>query len=75
MFALPGPSNEANFVAFYRRRGFQARVAINWHGEELQQLEQTNAGGNFGTEPTFVDATTDVDFSASCDINSHVSVL
>jgi TonB-dependent receptor len=75
VFALPGLSNEANFVAFYQRNGFQARVAVNWRGEELQQFGQTNAGGTFGTEPTFVDATTDVDFSASYDISSHVSVF
>jgi iron complex outermembrane recepter protein len=75
VFALPGLSNEANFVGFYQRNGFQARVAINWRGEELQQFGQTNAGGTFGTEPTFVDASTEVDFSTSYDINSHVSVF
>lgn len=75
VFALPGLSNEANFVGFYQRNGFQARVAVNWRGEELQQFGQTNAGGTFGTEPTFVNATTEVDFSTSYDINSHVSVF
>ena len=74
-FAVPGLSNEANFVGFYQRNGFQARVAINWRGNELQQFGQTNAGGTFGTEPTFVDASTEVDFSTSYDINSHVSVF
>jgi iron complex outermembrane receptor protein len=75
VFALPGLSNEANFVGFYQRHGFQARVAINWRGEELQQFGQTNSGGTFGTEPTFVDASTEVDFSTSYDINSRVSVF
>ncbi len=74
-FALPGLSNEANLVAFYQRNGFQARVAVNWRGNELQQFGQTNAGGTFGTEPTFVDSTTEVDFSSSYDITSHVSVF
>jgi TonB-dependent receptor len=74
-FALPGLSNEANLVAFYQRNGFQARVAVNWRGNELQQFGQTNAGGTFGTEPTFVDSTTEVDFSASYDVTSHVSVF
>jgi iron complex outermembrane receptor protein len=75
VFALPGLSNEANFVGFYQRHGFQARVAVNWRGEELQQFGQTNSGGTFGTEPTFVNSTTEVDFSTSYDINSHVSVF
>jgi len=75
VFALPGLSNEANFVGFYQRNGFQARVAVNWRGEELQQFGQTNAGGTFGTEPTFVNATTEVDFSTSYDISSHFSVF
>ncbi|HEX8755629.1 MAG TPA: TonB-dependent receptor [Steroidobacteraceae bacterium] len=75
VFALPGLSNEANFVGFYQRNGFQARVAINWRGEELQQFGQTNSGGTFGTEPTFVNASTEVDFSASYDINSKVSIF
>ncbi|HEV2440884.1 MAG TPA: TonB-dependent receptor, partial [Steroidobacteraceae bacterium] len=74
-FAVPGLSNEANFVGFYQRNGFQARVAVNWRGTELLQFGQTNAGGTFGTEPTFVDASTEVDFSTSYDINSHVSVF
>ena len=75
VFALPGLSNEANFIGFYQRNGFQARVAVNWRGEELQQFGQTNSGGTFGTEPTFVNATTEVDFSTSYDVNSHVSVF
>jgi iron complex outermembrane receptor protein len=75
VFALPGLSNEANFVGFYQRNGFQARVAVNWRGEELQQFGQTNSGGTFGTEPTFVNSTTEVDFSTSYDITSHVSVF
>jgi len=74
-FALPGLSNEANFVGFYQRNGFQARVAINWTGSELLQFGQTNAGGTFGTEPTFLNPTTEVDFSSSYDINSRVSVF
>ena len=73
-FALPGLSNEANLVAFYQRHGFQARVALNWTGSELLQFGQTNAGGTFGTEPTFLNPTTELDFSTSYDINSHVSV-
>jgi iron complex outermembrane recepter protein len=74
-FALPGISNEANLVAFYERSGFQARVAVNWTGSELLQFGQDNAGGTFGTEPTFLSPTTEVDFSSSYDIDRHVSVF
>ena len=74
-FALPGISNEANFIGFYQRNGFQARVAVNWTGRELLFFGQDNAGGTFGTEPTFLNPTTEVDFSSSYDITSHVSVF
>jgi iron complex outermembrane recepter protein len=74
-FALPGISNEANFIGFYQRHGFQARVAVNWTGKELLFFGQDNAGGTFGTEPTFLNPTTEVDFSSSYDIDSHVSVF
>jgi iron complex outermembrane receptor protein len=74
VFALPGLSNEANLIAFYQRHGFQARVSINWTGSELLQFGQTNAGGTFGTEPTFLNPTTEVDFSSSYAVNRHVSV-
>lgn len=74
-FALPGISNEANFIGFYQRNGFQARVAVNWTGRELLFFGQDNAGGTFGTEPTFLNPTTEVDFSSSYAINSHVSVF
>jgi TonB-dependent receptor len=75
VFALPGLSNEANFVGFYQRGGFQARVAVNWRGEELQGLGQVQNQGRFGAEPVYVDSTTEVDFSTSYDINSHLSVF
>jgi iron complex outermembrane receptor protein len=74
-FALPGISNEANFIGFYQRNGFQARGAVNWTGKELLFFGQDNAGGTFGTEPTFLNPTTEVDFSSSYDINRHVSVF
>lgn len=75
VFALPGISNSANFVGFYQNHGFQARVAINWRGEEFNGFGQSQNNSKFGTEPTFVDAQTEVDFSSSYDINSQLSVF
>ena len=75
VFALPGISNSANFVGFYQMHGFQARVAVNWRGQEFNAFGQLQNNSRFGTEPTFVNAQTEVDFSSSYDINGHVSVF
>jgi iron complex outermembrane receptor protein len=75
VFAVTGLSNSANFVGFYQHRGFQARVAVNWRGEELNAFGQAQNNSQFGTEPTYVNAQTEVDFSTSYDINSHLSVF
>ena len=75
VFAVTGLSNEANFVGFYQRQGFQARVAVNWRGAELNQFGQSQNNSQFGTEPTYVNAQTEVDFSTSYDINEHLSVF
>jgi len=74
-FALPGIASSVNFVGFYQRAGFQARVAINWRSEELEGIGQEQNGSKFGTEPTFLDATTEVDFSTSYEINRNLSVF
>ena len=75
VFAVTGLSNEANFVGFYQRQAFQARLAINWRGAELNAFNQSQNNSQFGTEPTYVNAQTEVDFSTSYDINGHVSVF
>jgi TonB-dependent receptor len=74
-FALPGIGNSANLIAFYQNYGFQARIAVQWQGEQLLQLGQEQNGGAFGNEPTYLQSNTELDFSSTYDINSHVSVF
>lgn len=73
-FAVTGLANSANLVAFYDKHGFQARVAVNWRDEYLDHFGQTQNNSAFGTEPTFVNKNTQVDFSTSYDVNQHLSV-
>jgi iron complex outermembrane receptor protein len=74
-FALPGVGNSANLVAFYQQNGFQARLALQWQAKQLLQLGQEQNGGAFGNEPTYLDSSTELDFSSSYEIGSHVSVF
>lgn len=74
-FAVTGLANSANFVGFYDKNGFQARVAVNWRDEYLAQFGQNQNNSAFGAEPTFVNASTQVDFSSSYDITRQVSVF
>ncbi len=74
-FALPGIGNSANLIAFYQNYGFQARLAVQWQGRQFLQFGQEQNGSAFGSEPTFLEASTEVDFSSSYDINDHVSVF
>ena len=73
-FAVTGLANSANFVPFYDKYGFQARVALNWRGNYLDHFGQAQNNSQYGTEPTFVNAATYVDFSTSYDINRHFNV-
>ena len=74
-FAVTGLANSANVVAFYDKHGFQARFALNWRAEYLDHFGQTQNNSAFGTEPTYVNASTQLDFSSSYDINKHFSVF
>jgi iron complex outermembrane receptor protein len=74
-FYLPGLANSVNFVGFYEHRGFRARIAVNWTGEQLIATTQEQSGGAFGDEPVFSRALTQVDFSAQYDITSHVNLF
>ena len=74
-FALPGIGNSANLIAFYQENGFQARLAVQWQAEHFLQFQQEQNNSLFGSEPTFLEASTEVDFSTSYDINSHFSVF
>ncbi len=74
-FALQGIGNSANLIAFYQQNGFQARLAVQWQAKQLLQLGQEQNNSAFGTEPTYLEASTEVDFSTSYDINKHLSVF
>lgn len=74
-FFLPGLANSVNFVGFYQRQGFQARLAVNWTATQLVATAQEQSGGAFGNEPVFTRPFTEVDFSTQYDINEHVSVF
>jgi iron complex outermembrane receptor protein len=73
-FAVTGLADSANLVAFYDKDGFQARVAANWRDAYLDRFGQGQNGSQFGTEPTFVNATTQIDFSTSYDITEQFNV-
>src|SRR6185312_13330160 len=73
-FAITGLSDSANFVGFYEKYGFMARVAINWQDGYLNGFGQLQNGSNFGTEPTFVNGSWDIDFSTSYDITEQVNI-
>ena len=71
---MTGLANSYNFVTFYDKYGFQARVAVNHRAEYLDKFGQRQNNSQFGIEPTFVNAATYVDFSASYQINRHFNV-
>lgn len=74
-FAVTGLANSANFVGFFEKWGFHARVALTWRGQYLDHFGQTQNTGNFGDEPTFVNSNTEVDFSTSYDIRKNFDVF
>jgi outer membrane receptor protein involved in Fe transport len=73
-FAVTGLANSANLVGFYDKDGFQARVAVNWRAGYLDHFGQIQGGSIFGTEPTFVNSTTQVDFSTSYDLTEQLNI-
>jgi iron complex outermembrane receptor protein len=73
-FAVTGLANSANLVGFYEKNGFQARIAANWRDEYLDHFSQQQNNSMFGIEPTFVNATRQVDFSTSYDITPQLNV-
>ena len=54
-----------------RAHGLQARLTVQWQGEQLLQLGQEQSGGAFGDEPVYQAASTEVDFSTQYQITSH----
>jgi TonB-dependent receptor len=73
-FAVTGLADSANIVAFYDKDGFQARIAGNWRDSYLDRFGQAQGGSKFGTEPTFVNSTMQLDFSTSYDITDQINV-
>jgi len=74
-FALPGIGNSANLIAFYQNYGFQARIALQWQGEQLLTLGQEQTTGSFGAEPVYLKANTELDYSMQYDVSSHLNVF
>jgi TonB-dependent receptor len=73
-FAVTGLADSANVVAFYDKDGFQARVAANWRDAYLDHFGQAQNNSDFGTEPTYVNSNTQIDFSTSYDITPQFNV-
>ena len=73
-FAVTGLADSANMVAFYDKNGFQIRLAANWQDTYLDHFGQIQNGSNFGTEPTFVNTSWNMDLSTSYDITDQVTV-
>ncbi|WP_218419675.1 TonB-dependent receptor domain-containing protein [Alteromonas lipotrueae] len=65
-YALTGLSDSANLVVFYEKDEYQVRAAYNWRDEFLL---------SGGLEPTFTEAYSQLDISASYEINDHISVF
>lgn len=74
-FALPGIGNSANLIGFYENHGFQARFTVQWQGEQFLQFGQEQNVSAYGSEPTFLAASTQVDFSTNYEIDNHFSVF
>ena len=65
-FAVTGLSDSANLVAFYEDDSFSIRIAYNWRDGFLLKS---------GPSPVFTEAYSQIDISASYDINDSVSVF
>lgn len=65
-FAVTGLSDSANLVAFYEDEKFSIRIAYNWRDDFLL---------HGGISPVFTEAYSQIDISASYDINESISVF
>ena len=74
-FALPGLGNSANLIGFYQKDKVQARVTVQWQAEQLLSLSQEQNGGIYAPEPSYLAASTEVDFSTQYEITSHLSAF
>jgi TonB-dependent receptor len=74
-FAITGLANSANLVGFHDKHGLQVRVAVNRRDETLLQFGQEQNNSKFGTEPTFVNKSTQVDLSTSYDFTPQFTAF
>ncbi|MEA1083840.1 TonB-dependent receptor [Sphingomonas sp. CD22] len=74
-FAVTGLANSANFVGFYDKAGFQFRAAVNWRDKYLLQFGQNQNTGSYGSEPTFVNQSFQIDLTTSYDVTKNFSVF
>jgi TonB-dependent receptor len=73
-FAVTGLADSANFVGFFDKAGFEARVAANWRDEYLLQFGQNQNNSAFGAEPTFVNSSLQIDVSTSYQLTEKLNV-
>lgn len=73
-FAVTGLADSANLVLFYEKGGFQLRIAANWRDVYLDRFGQQQNNSMFGSEPTFVNGNTQMDFTTSYDIAPQFNV-
>lgn len=64
-FALTGLSDTANVVAMYEKDGWQARLAYNWRDDFLNEA---------GTQPRYIEAYSQWDFTVSYDVMEDLTV-
>ncbi|WP_084005423.1 TonB-dependent receptor [Gilvimarinus polysaccharolyticus] len=69
-FSITGVSDTANFIAFYEKHGFQARVAYNWRDSFLA----SGASGT-GNNPIYVDEYSQVDANISYELTDNLSIF
>jgi TonB-dependent receptor len=73
-FAVTGLANSWNFIPFFEKYGWMARVGVNHRAEYLDRFGQRQPNSLFGAEPVFVNAATYVDFSGSYTFNDHCNI-
>jgi iron complex outermembrane receptor protein len=76
--ALPTSQSKAASTAFNvfgaSGFGFQARIAGNWRDVYLDHFGQQQNNSMFGSEPTFVNGNTQIDFTTSYNITPALNV-